>query len=208
MTVDPKAFVKGCSLVARAIRLRADAAWDPEDYKLKFASFSSEFPEVESHQFLWACEQWIQAQTIGTFLMFPSWRELMAPLYRCEAGLANRSWGPKADLPGMVRFKQAQLAMLPGVPRSLAGAPDPANAEAYQVVSHGRRHTLPPGLSGKKVDSIITDELWQEHVRRAEEYAANLRAEQSEGSPRKGTDRRAVERKRLQHNRRANPAVD
>ena len=138
--LDPKAFVKGCTLVANHIRTRADCKWDEEDWKLKYASFGDDFPEVSSIQFLWACERWIQIQGAGNFLRFPTWNELMAPLYRCENGLANRSWGPKEDLPKSVRFSTDQCLLMPTRPHSIAPAPDPQNAQAYEVVGLGAKY--------------------------------------------------------------------
>lgn len=166
--LDAASFTKGCRLIDKAIRTRADASWDPEDFTLKFASFSSEFPEVNSRQFLWCCECWIQAQGDG-FLRFPSWKQLMAFLYRTENGLANRSWGPKPDLPPLAQFSADQRRLLPAAARSVLPPPDPANAEAYAVVGRGAvEGPLLPEAPGRFLThaeaSALTEELWQQHL--------------------------------------------
>ena len=94
----------------------------------------SEFPEVQSHQFFWACERWIQQFSAKDFATFPTWQELMVPLYAVENGRANRSWGFKRDLPSFVAPTASQRAALPKQPRSIAGAADPLNRDAYEVV--------------------------------------------------------------------------
>jgi hypothetical protein len=113
--LDPEAFTRGCRMIERHMRTRSEVIWSPEDFKLKFVSFNSEFPEVNTSQFLWACERWIQ-ETDDEFLRFPTWKQLMAPLYRCENGIPNRSWGPRPDLPRSVQFTAEQLNQLPQLP--------------------------------------------------------------------------------------------
>ena len=171
--IDAGAFTKGCRLIAKTIRVRADAQWDDEDFTLKFLSFVEEFPEVNGRQFLWCCERWIQAQT-GDFLRFPTWRQLMVPLYRTEQGLANRSWGFRDDLPNPLLPTAQQKALLPERGRSLLPAPDPTNSQAYAVVGGGAPQ-LPPaeprGLSSKK----LTTKEWREHIERCKAEAARAR---------------------------------
>jgi len=147
MLLEPEAFTRGCRMIERHIRIRADAVWSTEDFKLKFVSFSSDFPEVSTPQFLWACERWTQGAT-GEFLRFPTWSKLMVPLYRCQSGVPNRAWGFKEDLPRSLQPTRQQLAMLP----SGLALPPPDGAEnpaAYSLVAAGGdgQRLLPAGAS-------------------------------------------------------------
>ena len=175
MLLDPEAFTLGCRMIERHIRTRADAAWSTEDFKLKFVSFSADFPEVSTPQFLWACERWIQAAT-GEFLRFPTWRQLMAPLYRCDAGLPNRAWGFKPDLPRSLQPTRQQLAMLPSGsgPSPPDGAENPA---AYRLVAAGSdgQRLLPPA---GPVPRGLTPERYRQHL----QEQARLRKQQRQGS--------------------------
>jgi hypothetical protein len=174
MLLDPEAFTRGCRMIERHIRTRADAAWSTEDFTLKFVSFGSDFPEVSTPQFLWACERWIQGAT-GEFLRFPTWRQLMAPLYRCSAGLPNRRWGFKEDLPRSLQPTRQQLAMLPSGPGS--SPPDGAeNPAAYRLVTAGSddQRLLP---AADPVPRGLTPEKYREHLREQ----AQLREQQKQG---------------------------
>jgi hypothetical protein len=160
MLLDPEAFTRGCRMIERHIRTRADAAWSTDDFKLKFVSFGTDFPEVSTPQFLWACERWIQGAT-GEFLRFPTWNKLMVPLYRCSDGIPMRAWGFKEDLPRSLQPTRQQLAMLPSRPPSLppAGAEDPA---AYSLVAAGSdgQRLLPAAEASRG----LTAEQWRMHL--------------------------------------------
>lgn len=159
------------------LRLKEADRWGAHICKLKFYSFTSEFPEVNETQFMWAAEQWVQSTDPGAFLRLPTWGELMAALYRTEAGRANRSWGPRAELPGFVRFKPEQLALLPSTPRSLVAAPDQQNLDAYRTVGRAGEAEAqglplqpvaePPLLTG----TGLTDKEWQDYLKRVQEEA-------------------------------------
>ena len=175
MLLDPEAFTRGCRMIERHIRTRADAAWSTEDFKLKFVSFGTDFPEVSTPQFLWACERWIQAAT-GEFLRFPTWRQLMVPLYRCQGGMPNRAWGFKEDLPRSLQPTRQQLAMLP--PGSNPIPPDGAeNPAAYHLVAAGSdgQRLLPPA---DPVPRGLTPEKYREHL----QEQARLRKQQKQGA--------------------------
>jgi hypothetical protein len=174
MLLDPEAFTRGCRMIERHIRIRPDAAWNTEDFKLKFVSFNSDFPEVSTPQFLWACERWIQGAT-GEFLRFPTWNKLMVPLYRCSGGMPIRVWGFKEDLPRSVRPTHQQLAMLPKGSASLppAGAEDPA---AYSLVAAGSDGQLL--LPAAEASRGLTAEQWRMHLREQ----AQLRKQAKRGS--------------------------
>ena len=161
MLLDPAAFTRGCRMIERHIRTRADAAWSTEDFKLKFVSFSSDFPEVSTPQFLWACERWIQGAT-GEFLRFPTWQQLMVPLYRCSAGIPSRAWGFKESLPRSLQPTQQQLAMLPAGlgPTPPNGAENPA---AYSLVAAGAQQRLLPAAAPDSLS--LTPQQWDEHLR-------------------------------------------
>ncbi|MEB3360684.1 MAG: hypothetical protein VKI42_01015 [Synechococcaceae cyanobacterium] len=163
-SLSQETFLAVAQMVAGHLRLKEADRWSPHVCRLKYHSFSSEFPEVGDAQFMWAAEQWIQGTSPEAFHRFPTWAELMAPLYRTEAGRANRSWGPRPDLPPFVQFKPAQLSLLPAARQSLLNAPDQQNAAAYQVVGVGQlvlpEAGDPPGLS---------DEEWEAYLERVRE---------------------------------------
>lgn len=160
-SLSRETFLAVAQMVDGHLRLKGADRWTPHICRLKYHSFTSEFPEVGDAQFMWAAEQWIQGTSPVAFHRFPTWSELMAPLYRTEAGRANRSWGPRPDLPPFVQFKPEQLALLPDAPRSLLSAPDQQNAAAYQVVSVDRL-VLPE--AGEPAG--VSDELWQAYLAR------------------------------------------
>ena len=162
--VTRETFLAVAEMVAGHLRLKEADRWSVHVCKLKFHSFTSEFPEVNDPQLMWAAEQWVQALPAG-FTRYPTWRELMAPLYRREAGLANRSWGPAEGLPGFVQFKSAQLALLPTGARSMLPPPDIQNPAAYQVVGSGQ----PPLLAPADESQGLTDEQWQGYLRQLKE---------------------------------------
>jgi hypothetical protein len=165
--VSRETFLAVAEMVAGHLRLKDADRWSSHVCKLKFHSFTSEFPEVSDPQLMWAAEQWVQALPSG-FTRYPTWRELMAPLYRCEGGLANRSWGTKPSLPAFVRFTADQRKMLPAVPRSLLPPPDIQNPDAYQVVGGGQPLLLP---SSDDEAEGLTDEQWQAYLARVEQEA-------------------------------------
>jgi hypothetical protein len=172
-SLTPETFLAVAQMVAGHLRLKADDRWSPHVCRLKFHSFTSEFPEVSEAQFMWAAERWIQGTEPGAFLRYPTWAELMAPLYRTEAGRANRSWGPRDDLPPFVRFKPDQLALLPGTPESVLPPPDQQNPAAYQVVSNSQP-ALPPAAAEPPG---VSDEEWEAYLKRVQEEAAKAQEE-------------------------------
>ena len=164
------AFEHGIRAVTRHIRTRADAEWDHLDGMHKYLGFTKAFPEVNDDQFVWACEQWIQSTRQGEFLRFPTWAELMVPLYRSENGIANRSWGPRPDLPGPVQFTAEQLDQLPAAVQSVEPYPDPIIARAYERLPRPPGHlllpeALPPVQEDDPDDTArLTDAKWQAHL--------------------------------------------
>jgi hypothetical protein len=174
MLLDPEAFTRGCRMIERHIRTRADATWSTEDFKLKFVSFSTDFPEVSTAQFLWACERWIQGAT-GEFLRFPTWQQLMVPLYRCSGGIPMRAWGFKEGLPRSLQPTQQQLALLPSRPTSLppAGADNSAAYSLFAAGKEGRRL-----LTAAKASAGLTVQQWHEHLLQQ----AELRKQAKRGS--------------------------
>ena len=161
-------FLAVAEMVAGHLRLKEADRWSAHVCRLKLHSFKAEFPEVNDPQLMWAAERWIQCTGPQAFHRFPIWAELMAPLYRTEGGLANRSWGPKDGLPQFVQFKPAQLALLPEVPASIHAAPDSANAQAYQLSRAPQGPALPPADSDGRG---LTDEQWQAYLERVLEEA-------------------------------------
>lgn len=137
-------FLAVAEMVASQLRIKEADRWSPQICQLKYVSFCSEFPEVSDPQFLWAAEQWLQTTGGREFLRYPTWRELMVPLYRAENGLANRSWGFRPDLPPLCHPTDEQLLLLPGAPRSIAAPPDPTNGDAYVPFMTEELPCLPP----------------------------------------------------------------
>lgn len=124
--LQAKSFFVGCEVIFSHLRLKESDRWSETVALLKLASFTEAFPEVNDGQFLWACEQWVQGAIGGKFHNFPTWRELMAPLYRRENGLANRSWGFNPSLPPFLQPTAQQLLMLPKARESLLPCEDPS----------------------------------------------------------------------------------
>jgi hypothetical protein len=166
--LDAETFLSGVEMIQQQLRIKRDDQWSTNVCKLKYASFMAEFPEVSSVQFFWACEQWIQMFSAKDFATFPTWQELMIPLYAVENGRANRSWGFKRDLPAFIAPTPSQKAQLPERPRSIAGAADPLNRDAYEVVITPReepQHLLPEsGLT----ENGLTAEQWASYLRELE----------------------------------------
>ena len=168
--LTPELFLTVIDMVAGHLRLKEADRWGPQIARLKFRSFVGEFPEVSEQQFVWAAERWIQSLPTG-FTRFPTWRELMAPLYRCENGLANRSWGFREELPPILAPSEEQLQLLPQQRRSIAAAPDPHNSEAYVPFHVEWARTLPPAASE---ESPLTPERWADYLQWAQQEEAEM----------------------------------
>lgn len=172
-SLTPETFLAVTEMIAAHLRIKEADRWSPHICRLKFHSFTSEFPEINEPQFMWAAEQWIQATEAAAFLRYPTWGELMSPLYRTEAGRANRSWGPREELPAFVRFKPEQLALLPHQPKSLAPPPDQNNIDAYRTVGRAGEAEA-KGLPLAPVEEPLllpagpglSDEQWQAYLER------------------------------------------
>ena len=167
-SLTPETFLAVAEMIAAQLRIKEADRWSPHICRLKFHSFTSEFPEITETQFMWAAEQWIQGLEPNTFKRYPTWKELMAPLYRTENGMANRSWGFRKELPPFCRPTASQLAMLPAARRSLIAAPDPHNSDAYVPFENTDKQPLLPPIHE---DCPLTPERWQDYLRWAEEEA-------------------------------------
>jgi hypothetical protein len=154
-------FLAVAEMVAAQLRIKEADRWSPHICQLKYVSFTGEFPEVSDPQFLWAAEQWLQDTGGKDFLRYPTWKELMAPLYRCENGLANRSWGFRHELPAMVQPSSQQRALLPRELRSIALPPDPANTSAYIPFHTDQHPALPPA---EDLGPGLTPEKWADYL--------------------------------------------
>lgn len=200
-SLKPETFLAVAEMVAGHLRLKEADRWSPHICRLKFHSFTSEFPEVNETQFMWAAEQWIQALPPG-FTRYPTWKELMAPLYRSENGWANRSWGFRNDLPPFVRPTVEQLSLLPSRSESVAPAADSANAAAYVPFTTTDHPLLPPAADAQP---MLTEEQWQSYL-----ASFDGTTDQQDGAaadPGKGAEDREVERVPVQRPRvRAGPA--
>ena len=152
-------FLAVSEMVASQLRIKEADRWSTNICKLKFVSFQTEFPEVNDQQFLWAAEQWIQSVSTQSFVRYPTWKEIMSPLYRTENGLANRSWGFRDELPAMCKPTPEQLTLLPSAPRSIAPAPDPNNSGAYVPFTSTNHPVLPPSKT-----KGLTPEDWAKHL--------------------------------------------
>ena len=168
MELTPETFLAGIQMIQQQLRIKRDDHWSTAVCKLKYASFRSEFPEVNDPQFFWACEQWIQQFSAKEFATMPTWRQLMVPLYASENGQANRSWGFKCDLPAQLRPVEQQLALLPSEAKSIAGPADPQNAAAYEVVITPRipQQPLLPEIPMSRDE--LTPEQWAKYLRELE----------------------------------------
>lgn len=161
--LTPETFLAVTEMVAGHLRLKEADRWTPHICRLKFHSFQAEFPEVNEPQFMWAAEQWVQSLDPAAFKRYPTWRELMAPLYRTESGLANRSWGFKENLPNFCLPTASQLAQLPKQRQSVLELPDIRNAEAYVPFHAGQsdQPVLPPG---QEEALGLTPERWNSYL--------------------------------------------
>ncbi len=165
VSLSPETFLAACEMVFGHLRLKESDRWSPHICQLKYRSFVTEFPEVGDAQFLWAAERWVQSLDAG-FHRYPTWNELMRFLYRCEAGIPNRSWGPREDLPAYVRFTSAQVAMMPGQPRPVAALPaaHAEEQEAYRPAPVGARGCRVP--VGQGIAPGLTDDAWERYLDR------------------------------------------
>jgi hypothetical protein len=154
LTIDT--FLTGAEMLFAHMRTKEADRWSVDVCKLKFVSFWTAFPEIDREQFLWACEQWIQESAGREFLKFPTWGELMASLYGTEGGLANRSYGFKAELPAFLRPTLEQLAMLPAERQTLK----PHMGEAYRLLPAAGPLLLPKHVPAKG----LTDAQWEAYL--------------------------------------------
>lgn len=164
-------FLAVAEMIAAQLRIKDADRWSPHICRLKFHSFTTEFPEVNETQFMWAAEQWIQTLDPSAFKRYPTWKELMAPLYRTENGMANRSWGFREGLPAFCQPSASQLALLPSITQSLAAPPDKHNADAYVPFQSSEQPLLPPGIDE---GPGLTPEKWQDYLRWVAEEESQL----------------------------------
>lgn len=167
------------------IRTRESEQISPRMLALKFQMLQAEYPELSTPQFAWAVEQWVQHTRPDAFLRMPTWAELLAPLYRCENGRPNRSWGFRDNLPPFCQPQPWQLELMPAATTSVAplltdGVTDPA---AYRVVGTAalpRRPGQPllPAPEPEPTSSGLTPEVWAEHLARCAEARAEARRAQ------------------------------
>ena len=160
--LTPETFLAVAEMIAAQLRIKEADRWSPHICRLKFHSFTSEFPEINETQFMWGAEQWIQSLDPSAFKRYPTWKELMSPLYRSENGMANRSWGFREELPAFCAPTASQQAMLPAAPKSLAGAPDLLNAAAYVPFMSTEHPLLPPA---EEEAPGLTPERWAEYLK-------------------------------------------
>lgn len=194
-SLTPETFLAVTEMVAAHLRIKEADRWSPHICRLKFHSFTTEFPEVNETQFMWAAEQWIQGCGPG-FTRYPTWKELMAALYRTENGLANRSWGFRSELPAFLAPTVEQLMMLPGKAASIATATDPTNAAAYVPFVTTEHPLLPPAADAPET---LTEEWWQEYLAHCHEARhQSKRASEDSGA---GPEERPVERVPVQRAR-------
>lgn len=186
-------FYAVTEMVVGHLRIKDADRWSEHVCKLKYLSFIGEFPEVGEAQFMWAAEQWIQACGPG-FTRFPTWKELMAPLYRTENGLANRSWGFRevgngaGQIPAFCAPMPEQLALLPATPASISPAADPHNAAAYVPFTATDHPLLPPAADEPP---MLTEEKWQAYLKSIHE-SSNQQGRTSEDSGERPEDREVV----------------
>lgn len=154
-------FLASAEMIASQLRIKEADRWSAHVCQLKFASFRQEFPEVNAMQFMWAAEQWLQDTGGKEFLRYPTWKELMAPLYRSENGLANRSWGFRQELPAYCQPTPDQLQLLPARPQSIAPPPDALNAAAYVPFSTEQHQLLPPAAGD---GPALTPARWADYL--------------------------------------------
>lgn len=159
--VTIETFLAVAEMIAAQLRIKEADRWTVTVCQLKYVSFKTEFPEVTDHQFMWAAEQWLQETGGKDFLRYPTWKELMVPLYRSEGGLANRSWGFRDALPAHCFPTPAQRQLLPNQPESVLSAPDPQNASAYVPFQADELPALPPGHD---VSPSLTPEKWADYL--------------------------------------------
>lgn len=170
--LTPETFLAVAEMIAAQLRIKEADRWSPHICRLKFHSFTTEFPEINETQFMWAAEQWIQGLDPNTFKRYPTWKELMAPLYRTENGLANRSWGFRESLPAFAQPSAEQQALLPTGPESLATPPDPNNAAAYVPFQAEGSHPLLPPSDDEKPG--LTPEKWADYLNWLQQEEAAL----------------------------------
>jgi len=154
-------FLATAEMIAAQLRIKDADRWTPTICQLKYVSFLVEFPEVSDQQMVWAAEQWLQTTGGKDFLRYPTWKELMVPLYRSENGLANRSWGFRDSLPAMCQPTAEQLQLLPKRPMSIASSPDPHNAAAYLPFTADDHPALPPAHDE---GPGLTPEKWADYL--------------------------------------------
>jgi hypothetical protein len=107
-------FFTCAEMIWAHLRTKESDRWTTAVGLIEHHAFVHDFPEVSTKQFVWATNQWIQSTAGKEFIRFPAWRELMAPLYRCdEKGLAVRCWGLRPELPPGLQMTPEQLALMP-----------------------------------------------------------------------------------------------
>lgn len=132
--VSLETFLASIQMIYQHLRLKELDRWTPATARIKHFFLSDEYPNISDRQFMWACEQWIQATAPDKFHRLPTWDELMRFLFRCDARGPQRAWGFRDDLPEYIRPTSAALSLVKAGIALLA----PADAEdpgAYTPVT-------------------------------------------------------------------------
>lgn len=161
-------FLMVAEMLFGHLRLKEADRWSEDVAFLKWTSFRAMYPEVSCQQLTYAAEMWIQS-TAGTgFQSFPTWAELLAPIYRCDGrGLAVRAAGFKPDLPPSLQPTASQLALMQGAPDPRRALPPGADPAAYEVVS-GSQPLIPEPPFREPCEGL-TPEVWAAHLERCKE---------------------------------------
>lgn len=110
--VTPEVALAQLEAIEAFLRLPLAAQLTKEQRKMKLMLLQSSFPETSTAHLCWCVARWMEKVGSDGFARFPSWEEVLAPLYIELNGHPSRQAGYKPTLPSFLRPATWQLQAL------------------------------------------------------------------------------------------------
>lgn len=96
--VTPEVVLAQLEAIEAFLRVPSAAQLTADQRKMKLVLLQSEFPETSTAHLCWCVAQWMERCGSEEFRRFPSWEEVLAPLYIELNGRPSRAAGYKKTL--------------------------------------------------------------------------------------------------------------
>lgn len=115
-------------IIEEYLRIPLASRMDGDQRQMKVVLILNSYPETSNAHLAWAVAQWMERPS-GEFAKFPSWAEILSPLYkRTSSGMPVRGWGYSDSLPPFLKpamWQLQEIARASDAPGAPPGAEDP-----------------------------------------------------------------------------------